>query len=85
MVEEALSEVAQAQADALEELAGYADTLAEVLTRLGAAATEHGTHIAQGMGAIEQQAAETATGLETMDARLTEVRELLARLTFVSL
>lgn len=85
MVEKALSEVARAQADALEELAGQAGTLVEVLSRLGGAATGHGTRIAQAVASVEQQAGEAATGLETMDARLTEVRELLARLTFVSL
>jgi chromosome segregation ATPase len=85
MVEEALSEVAQAQGDALEELSGYAETLAEILTRLGEAATQGGTDIAEGVGTLEQEAAETTTGLETMQARLSEVRELLARFTFVSL
>lgn len=85
MVEEALSEVAQAQGDALEELSGYAATLAEVLSRLGEAAGERGIEIGASVGATEQDAADTAGALETMQSRLTEVRELLARFTFVSL
>ena len=85
MVEEALAEVAQGQADALDELSGYAETLADILTRLGEAATQGGTDIAEGVGALELEATDTTAGLETMQTRLSEVRELLARFTFVSL
>jgi len=84
MVKEAVSEVAPVQRAALEELSAHAETLAQALSRLADVATQRSAEIGDGVGALEEEAATTAAALDTMQDRLAEVRELLARCSFVS-
>jgi hypothetical protein len=80
----AIAEVAQAQESTLGELSAHAETLAQVLSRLAEAATQRTAEIGEGVGALEEEAATAAVALDTMQDRLAEVRELLARCSFVS-
>jgi chromosome segregation ATPase len=84
MVRDTFAELDQVQRAALDELMGHAESLARVLASLAEGANRRVEEIGEGMGALDEEAAATATALEAMQDRLDEVRELLARFSFVS-
>jgi chromosome segregation ATPase len=83
-VKEALAGLAPAQQAALEDLSRRAEALAQALAQLADAATDRGVELGDGVGALEEEAGTAASALEVMQDRLSEVRELLSRFSFVS-